>query len=279
MNEKNLENLKKDLYFTGFSETLYDALEANIREGKPEFTLTDSRKMDEGEVNAVLNFKESKGNTYFNSYDATFTNGEIERAQRFYINSLGPSITLKEAGNMLSGSTDAELGRAIYKELAKKPEEGQKITSADDIQTYRTWLQLDLSKKDENGQFIMNRYHDKYGFDHVKKLDELPLKELKNEKSREILLSSVEKGSGPSATALLDGKEIKVSLFADPANREYIAIDSSGQKIDLKQSNTQTQSQSVDKDDKKKELTTKNKQGNGLLDKKRQSQGRKQTIS
>lgn len=279
MNEKNFENVKKDVYFAGFGETLYDAIEANMRANKPEFNETASRDMDEGKVDAVLHFKQKNGNTYFNSYDATYKNGDIERSQRFYINSVGPSITLKEAGNMLAGSADAELGRAIYKELAKKPEEGQKITSADDIQTYRTWLQLDLTKQDENGQFIMNRYHDKYGFDHVKKLDELPLKELKNEKSRNIILSSVEKGAGPSATAFVDGKEIKINLFADPANREYVAIDSSGQKIDLKQSNKQTQSQSVDKDDKKKGLTNKNKQGNGLLEKKRQSNGQRQKIA
>lgn len=272
MNQKNFEDLKKDLFYTAFSESLYPELENKMKEGKPEFTLSDSGEFGGDKIDAVLHFKESKGNYYFNSYDATLNNGDIERSHRFYINSLGQSITLKEAGNMLSESADPSLGRAVYKELAKKPEEGQKITSAEDIQTYRTWLQLDFSKMDEKNQFVMNRYHDKYGFHLQKELDKLPIKEMKNEKAANIIVSSLEKGSPVTATLLIGDKEIKISLTADPANRQLVLRDEKGNQLSLpgqEKSQSQKQGDEVKQNGKKKDLLPKNKETNGLINKKR----------
>lgn len=282
MNQKNFENLKKDLFYTAFSESLYGELEAKMKEGKPEFTLPDSREFGGDKIDALLHFKASNGNYYFNSYDATLKNGEVERSHRFYINSLGPSITLKEAGNMLTESSDATLGRAIYKELAKKPAEGQEIKSAEDIQTYKTWLQLDFSKKDDKGQFVMNRYHDKYGFHLQKELDKLPIKEMKNEKVANIIVSSLEKGSPVTATLLDGDKETKISLMADPANRKLIMHDEKGNPLSLpgqEKSQTQKQGDEVKQNGKKKDLLQKNKETNGLINKNRRANRQGLTVS
>jgi hypothetical protein len=265
MNTQNLESLKKDIFFAGFGESLNQALEDNMREKKPEFTLMTSREFGSDKMDALLHFKESNGNYYFNRYDATLNRNKGNLSQSFYINSLGQSITLKEACNLLNG-------RAVYKELAKKPEEGQTIKSGEDIQTYKTWLQLDLEKKDEKGQFVVNRFHDKYGFHMHKELDKLPIKEMKNENAAKIIVNSLEKGSPVTATLMLGDKETKISLTADPANRALEMRDEKGNPLSLpghEKSQTQKQGDDVKQNGKKKDLLQKNKDTNGLINKKR----------
>jgi len=195
MNEKNLEHLKDNLKYLGFGEGLNAQLELNIRQVKPEFTLSHQATYHNEKMESSLHFRKGEQDMYFfNRYDAKIQQPEA-RQQSFYIDR-GNGVTNKEAFNLLSG-------RAVHKELTNK--EGQH---------YNAWIQLDLSKRDENG-YKQNRYHENYGYNLAGEVQKLALKPLPEEQQKQ-LMASLQKGNLQAAVFMKDGGEIKMFMEANP---------------------------------------------------------------
>ena len=218
MNEKNLEYLKDNLKYQGFGESLQRPLEQNISEGKPEFTLAHKATYNNQAMENTLHFKKGDQNDmyFFNKYDAKLLQPE-ERSQTFYLDR-GNGVTTKEAFNLLNG-------RAVYKDLTTK--EGEK---------YNAWVQLDLSKTDENGNHKLNRYHDNYGYNLDKALQQYPLKELADPKAREDLMHSLEKGNIQAVKMETNGKEQTYFIQADPQYKDVTIFDKNQRQLNRDQS-------------------------------------------
>jgi hypothetical protein len=200
MNEKNLEYLKENLKYTGFSDKLNFELEKNMQQGLPEFQLHTQAEFNKDKVDAVLHFKKSDTSEmyFFNKYDATLEKSKEEKlSNTFYLNK-GNGVTLKEAYNLLNG-------RAVNKDLINK--EGQK---------YNAWIQLDVQNKDNNGNYKMKQFHENYGYDLESTLKQYPIKELTDAESKEMLLHSLQKGNVQSVTFEMDGSTSKMFLEANP---------------------------------------------------------------
>jgi hypothetical protein len=205
MNENNLEYLKKNLMYSGFPDTLHANLEKNIRDGKTEFTLEHPAEFNNRMMYNVLHFKKGDQNDmyFFNKFDAFLPDTKepaLNRGQTFYMNK-GNSTTVKEAFNLLDG-------RAVNKDLTNK--EGQK---------YNAWVQLDFNNKEESGNYKMERYHEKYGYNLEKALSAYPLKELTDPKAKESLLQSLEKGNLQAVHMPSNGKEQMFFIAANPKDR------------------------------------------------------------
>lgn len=202
MNEKNLDYLKDTLKYLGFGEAAATQLERALKEGKPEFTISVQAEYNRQQVEALLHFRKSNQTElyFFNKYDATLKQGTDAAAYRqatFHINK-GNGMTLKEAFNLLNG-------RAVYKNLERK-----------DGQAYQAWVQLDLKQKDSNGQYPVNMYHQRYGFDLEKVLAAHPIKELQDGAQKEALLRSLQKGNLQSVTMLTEVGQERRFLEAAP---------------------------------------------------------------
>ena len=196
MNEKNLEHLKDNLKYLGFGEGLNAQLELNIRQEKPDFTLKHQATYNNQTLDSSLHFKKGEQEMYFfNRYEARIQQPE-ERQQTFYIDR-GNGITNKEAFNLLNG-------RAVHKELTNK--EGQ---------PYNAWVQLDLTKKEENGGYKQNRYHENYGYNLAAEIEKLTLKPLGEEQHKQ-LLASLQKGNLQAATFIIGTNEPKLFIEANP---------------------------------------------------------------
>jgi hypothetical protein len=217
MNEKNLEYLKDNLRYQGFGESLQRPLEQNITEGKTEFTLQHKATYNNQAMENTLHFRKGDQNEmyFFNKYDAKLLQPE-ELSQTFYLDK-GNGVTTKEAFNLLNG-------RPVHKELASK--EGEKYTA---------WVQLDLSKKEENGNYKLNRYHENYGYNLEKALGQYPIKELGDPKLKEDLMKSMEKGNLQAVKMEVKGKEETYFIQADPQYKDIQVFNKNQVKLGREQ--------------------------------------------
>ena len=260
MNEKNLGYLKENLKYAGFADKLNGQLEVEIKKQQPEFSLKLDTEVNKQPVKAELYFKKSNETDmyFFNRYDIAMKNEKEgqQMSQTFYINQ-GHGVTLKEAYNLLNG-------RAVHKELENK--EGEK---------YHAWIKLDFSEKDEKGNFKRQQYHENYGYNLSETLNKYPIKELMDEKQKEDLVKSLQKGNAQIVTIEMEDKDQKMFIEANPQFKTINIYDMKMQKLEkqtLQQSNGEEKKQ-----DQKKSL--KEKTADELDNKKGKRQGRKKGVS
>ncbi|SHF17198.1 hypothetical protein SAMN05444008_105217 [Cnuella takakiae] len=214
MNEKNFSYLKDTLKYLGFGEGLHASLEEKLKERAKEFQLGYSATFGDRRIDASLSFRKSDTSDiyFFNKWNGTVGEYEAARSQNFYINK-GHGITLKEGFNLLEG-------RAVHKELTDK--EGQ---------TYKAWLQLDSKEKDATGNYKVNQYHEKYGFDLQQKLEALPIKQLADPELKEGLIRSLQKGNMQTVTFEKNRQSDQLLVAANPRFKSIAVFDQSGKQI------------------------------------------------
>lgn len=200
MNRNNLEYLQENLKYLGFDTKMNADLERNISAALPEFKLQLNTSFNEQPMDATLHFRRSNQEDmyFFNKYDASLKDAQGEqRTQTFYINK-GSGVTLKEAYNLLNG-------RSVHKQLFNK--EGEK---------YQAWLQLDFSQKDKYDNNEMKMYHANYGYDLAAAVSKHPVKEMGDDRFRDALLRSLQKGNVQGVMFTKDGTETRMFLEANP---------------------------------------------------------------
>lgn len=224
MNQKNFEFLRDQIKFTGFGESLENALKENLQNGKSEFKVMHEVSFGKDLLSLDLNFKKSEQSDmyFFNSYKLGLhkDNSKEVLEQTFYINKES-NITVKEAYNLLEG-------RAVNKDLKNK--EGE---------VYNAWLKMDFKEADDKGNFKINHYHQNYGYDLETNLAKHPIKELENPKFKEDLINSLKKGNIQSVTFLVDGVEKKQFIEANPQFKTINVYDGSMQRINNRESKEQ----------------------------------------
>ncbi len=257
MDTQNLDFLKNNLKYMGFGEGLNPAMEKNIQQGFPEFTLRFQNEYGKETLDAQLHFRKSDQSDmyFFNRYDAKLSNDPQHR-QTFYINK-GAGVTLKEAFNLLSG-------RSVNKDLTNS--EGQK---------YNAWVQLDFAEKDQHGSYKMKQFHQNYGYDLDKALSSLPIKELANSTDKERLVASLEKGNVQAVTFDKDGKQDKMFIEANPQFKTINVFDAQMSKMQREgmqqHASKHTQQQESAKENTEKQNVSSVKAPKPLIEKKRSS--------
>lgn len=217
MNEQNFEYLKDNIKYLGFDEKLADVLHVKMTNEVPEFTLPAKQEHFDNWMEYTLHFRKSdSSDMYFlNKYDATLTNNNVaeDRSQTFYLNK-GHGVTAKEAFNLLEG-------RAVQKEFQTK--EGER---------YKAWIKLDFTNKDEKtGNYKINQYGERYGYDLEKALERFDLKELNNPEQKSALVKSLEKGNRQQVTVEQDGKPVKYFIEANPQYKNINAFDDKHKQV------------------------------------------------
>jgi hypothetical protein len=237
MNQKNLDYLKDQLKYTGFGETFEAELKANMLKGEKDFKIVHTGIMNNGVPNkdsltVELNFKKSEQNDmyFFNSYHVNLQKEENKPGleQTFYINKEG-SITMKEAYNLMEG-------RSVNKNLQSK-----------DGEAYNAWISLNFKETDSSGNFKLNQYHQNYGYDLEAALEKHSIKELLTPQYKEDLMNSLKKGNLQSVTFVVGGEERKQFVEANPQFKTLKVYDSSMQRINDRESKSEKQSQSKEK--------------------------------
>jgi hypothetical protein len=241
MQGKNLNYLKDQVKYTGFGDGLENKLKENMQQGQPTFTLEHQTKFGNDDASATLHFRKSAetDNYFFNKYDLSVkAEGEKDAIKQTFHIGYDNNITLKEGYNLLSG-------RSVNKEMAKLVDtcdDGSKRLEAKG-EKYNAWLKMDLTDKDQNGNFKIKQYHQNYGFDLESALSKLPIKELANAEDKSRLVESLQKGNRQSVTFVIDGKEEKRFIEAAPQFKSINQYDAQMKRAGFKRTQSETQSQ------------------------------------
>ena len=213
MNEKNLAYLEKQLLNLGFGDHMNETMKKHIESERSEFNLQHTFKYNNTDMLVDLSFRRGEQNEmyFFNSYRATMLD-DPNRSHTFYLDK-GNATTTKEAFNLLQG-------RAVNKDLVNK-----------DDQKYNAWVQLDIKgDKDLKQNFKLERYHENYGYDLTKALNELILKPMSLKEDQD-LYNSMKKGNVQSVTFLKDGEEVKGFIQANPKDKTIDIYDAKMQPL------------------------------------------------
>jgi hypothetical protein len=215
MNEQNFEYLKDNIKYMGFGENMNEALETNLKQGTPEFILSNKTEINKKPFEATLHFRKSDNSDmyFFNSYNASLErkNGE-KMEQTFYLNK-GKGITAKEAYNMLEG-------RAVFKELSTKEGQG-----------YKAWVQLDFDNKAKNNNHEVKQFHENYGYDLKAAVSKFAVAELADSEKEKSLIQSLQKGNIQSVSIEKDGNVSKMFIEANPQFKTVTVYDANMKRI------------------------------------------------
>lgn len=237
MNQENLEYLKEKLKFSGFEDKANEALEKGMKAGKEELQVPLSMNIDSKRMDFNLHFRKSNVNDryFFNKYDATLHNMDdrIEPKQHTFFANQG--VTAKESFNLLEG-------RAVHKSMLNQENE-----------PYKAWLQLDLGQKDQHGNFKVNAYHEQYGYDLKKTLENLPIKETQDPSKSEWLTKALMKGNVYPVVMESQGKEEVMFITANPKFKSVDVFDAQMKPVKTQSLKLDDKMDSVE-DAKKKDL-------------------------
>ncbi|GMQ30641.1 hypothetical protein [Algoriphagus confluentis] len=241
MDQENYEFLTEKLKYTGFEDKLNVPLKEAIKAKKESFTLGTTLEIEGKKMDVDLYFKQSaiSDRYFFNKFDASLRNENPElepKKHTFYQNQ---GVTAKEAFNLLEG-------RAVFKSLMDSEKE-----------PYKAWLQLDLTKKEDNNNFQVNQYHEKYGFNLEKAVKKLPIKELKDDTRTDWMIRALQKGNTYPVVMERKGKDEVMFIEANPRFKSINVYDSNMNSV--KTSELQKKDQKQAGEDVSDELSGKKK--------------------
>ncbi|PZP41201.1 MAG: hypothetical protein DI598_18505 [Pseudopedobacter saltans] len=211
---ENIAYLEKGLYYSGFGIEANKVLNEQIGKQTKEFSIPLQLHVSGKETSFKLDFKQSEKQPdvyFFNGYQATLKENP-ERTQYFAITK-NHGITTREAVNLLEG-------RAVAKSI--KLEDGSR---------QELWTQINFQNKKENGNHERKTYFPSYGFDMEKALGSLPLKKEEGKDLPKWITSSIKKGNAVAVDMVMDGKDMKNTIVANPQFKAIDVFDKTGNRI------------------------------------------------
>jgi hypothetical protein len=183
-------------------------LRQHIAEGKDRFSIPVSRYQSQTErMDYDLSFAKQPNGTYkMDNFKVSF-NDEQNGQNRQNDFSIGDKeLTASQAANLIAGRA---------------------------VQTGEKWIQLDLNDKDPQGKFRVKEFHPGYGYDLLKADEQLPLRELKNELSKQQLLDGLANGEKQNVNVRINGQNKQLSIEANPQFKTINVFDDQNQKITI----------------------------------------------
>ncbi|WP_343614890.1 hypothetical protein [Flavobacterium sp.] len=204
--ELNKKDLEEQLVKSGFHEAYGKVLE-NMQEQQLSFTVPVSYHISENErLDHSLQFiKDTHGAYQFDGFRSILNNDSSPSSQstHYFKNEKTESFTAAEAYQMLAG-------RAVLKS--------------------GTWKQFNFYDKDLNENYRMHEFPKAYGYNVGNALRAVPLKN-DDWETFESLADSLKKGRREEAVLLIEGREMKVFLEANPRFKSLTFYNDRMQKL------------------------------------------------
>jgi len=228
------------LYFkqSGQSENYYlNKYDVSLLNGKPlatgeKYMVVDPDKKDKDGKVIVTSFDLAKDAIgYFNalSKNGTLAAGkdwsnmtELARKENGNVNYIEKDFTRTYKNPGISQTFFVERGKGFTAEQAANLIQGRAVYRDDLVklggEPYKAWIRLDMdNQKDRYHNFQTLQYHvPTFGFDLEKTLDKFQIRELNDEKKREALIQTLEKGNRPMVTVNKDGEEKQLFMEVQP---------------------------------------------------------------
>lgn len=206
--ELNKKALEEQLVKSGFHEAYGKVLE-NMQEQQLNFTVPVSYHISENErLDHSLQFiKDAQGAYQFDGFRSILHNDSSpsSRSTHYFKNEKTESFNAAEAYEMLAG-------RAVLKS--------------------GTWKQFNFFDRDLSDNYRMHEFPEAYGYNVSNALRAVPLKNDDYE-TFESLADSLKKGKREEAVLLIEGREMKVFLEANPRFKTLTFYNDRMQKLSL----------------------------------------------
>ncbi|WP_142685737.1 hypothetical protein [Chitinophaga polysaccharea] len=235
MQEENFENLKTTVGIRGFDPSIFPELEKNMKEGKTDFVLHYSERLDEDRtVLCQLSFNKHKEDDryFFNRYQATLMNEDEVMAQISVKSSW--KITVQEAARIMEYGQNV----AVFKQNIigyRQNEEGQEAQQF----KFNAYITIDPEgKTDDQGNLLLNSYHDNYyakrSFDIIEQLEnpEIPFRTKQDYASVEALVKDIHQAIPVEIVMNRNGKEEDGFLNVNARRGKLNFMDAKGISID-----------------------------------------------
>lgn len=209
---ENSDVLKKRIASTGFGNrfdtTIDEALAAGKTEIRPSTSeVIENRRMD---FEAEIKIKDNKG--YFNGFKGILHNENGTTVDQWF--KASDRLNINEAFILMM---DQKHPRAILKTYYD--ETGEK---------YNQWLQIDFSKKTDNGNYLTKRYNN---FDQVSKLSDYDFVELSSFKEKAMAAAYMAEGRSIQVTPVNQTNTNVVFIHANPERNTFTFIDGEGKPL------------------------------------------------
>lgn len=206
---ENSQALHQQVQRAGFPD-LSEKINEQIKHKQKQFFIPVAYYLNDKErLDHQLSFvKDQSGLYQFEGYKTTLYN-EVkpdEKREQYFSMHQGCNVNTTEVYNLLSGRC---------------------------IQSGDTWMQLDFNDKDPQGNFRIKQFHQGYGYNLEKVLQQLPLKELLNREEADKLQKGLKDGNRISVSFLKDGKEKQFYIEANPQFKSVNIYDEHYRKITL----------------------------------------------
>lgn len=205
----NIQSLKEMICKAGFRQIL-GQLEAQIKQGADSFAIPLSYYVNEKErMDYTLSFnQDSTGQYHWEGYDAALYTANKQSGEK------------KHNFQMSAGSIPG-------------PDQAYHLLAGRAVNVkHQQWMQLDLNDKDPSGNFKIKAFPEAYGYDLVKTVEQLPLKDSSSE-AKDKLLDAIKSGGKPEILLLHGNGEMKISVEANPQHKTLNVFDEQQKKISL----------------------------------------------
>lgn len=228
---KNAPKLESRMFFAGLGAVPKEELHKHLKEGNEEFQLKHDKKFGKDSTRAILHFKNAKDdpNTYyFNSYDLLLKKeGQEETLQQNFRVGYGENYKLGEAYTMMTNG-------AVHKDFVRTDPDDR-----DNRLEYSAWAYIDFDNKDKYGNYLIVKDQD---YDIEKKLSEYPIKEMRDEVSKEKVIAAAKKGEKVLVTIATSKGDKKMYVEANPKADVLNIYDEKMKKVSMKPIDSSAQS-------------------------------------
>ncbi|PWV47141.1 hypothetical protein [Chitinophaga sp. S165] len=226
---ERVDKVKEQIADAGWGNRFDADIDRHLAAGEKRFKLPGEELIeDRGKQHKLageLDFSVSDdGKLYYNGTKATlYKEGETTGVTQFFPHY--DRITVTEAANLL---IDTEVPRAVYKYYFDE-----------NSQRYGQWQQIDFSKKTENGNHVVNTYHDNYGFKLYAKFDEYAFVGLDGPQQKREACKAMEQGTELLLTPVNNKEHEVIRMTANPSRRGFGIRDMDGNFLTHDQFRTQ----------------------------------------
>lgn len=210
--EDNLKYLDNGHFYLGFGKEHSDEVSANLNKGLEQFSVNHSGKFHGKEIDYRIDHKRSGQSGWTSISGYLLTPREKPEMQQYFGVYKNRGFTAKEALNLVEG-------RSVCKDHIK------------DEQKYEAWHVMNFEKKTAKGNARIDNYHENYGFDVAKALQNMNWSKVEGKGMPPWAEENLRKGDPLRGTLEVDGVDVEANIVANPKSREVLGVDDEGKII------------------------------------------------
>lgn len=210
--DDNAKYLDNGHFYLGFGKSHSEEILTHLNNGVEQFSVNHSDRFHGKEIDYRIDHKRSAESGWTSMSGFLLTPREKPEMQQYFGVYKNRGFTAKEAFNLVEG-------RAVCKDHWK------------DQVKYQSWHVMNFENKNARGNAKIDSYHENYGFDVAKALQNLNWSKTDGKSMPPWAEENLRKGDPLRATVEIEGADVEANIIANPKTREVLGIDDEGKVL------------------------------------------------